>query len=96
MTYYEIHTKLYNFILTINLGYDQSYNPMLQMCQLHYNERLLRLYCNMHMYKEDQFTRIWSIIRSKGFSGRDLLTTFAHPRTLAAGPLQVEKPELTL
>ena len=66
------------------------------MCQLHYNERLLRLYCNMHMYKEDQFTRVWSIIRSKGFSGRDLLTAVAHPRTLAAGPLQVEKPELTL
>ena len=30
------------------------------------------------------------------FAGRDLLPMVAHPWTLAAGPLQVERPELTL
>ena len=45
----------------------------------------------MHMYKENQFTRVWSIIRSKDFSRRDLLTASAHPLHLDGGALTNRK-----
>ena len=50
----------------------------------------------MHMYKEDQFTRVWSTIRSTDFWGGISLLRSDIPCTSPVGPLQAERPELTL